>query len=402
MKKHILFVDDEPNVVQGLCRMMRPQREKWDISFAESGSEALHLIQKKPIDVIVSDMRMPGMDGPTLLTQIQDKYPEVLRIVLSGQSDQEMTLRSIGPAHKFLNKPCDAGQIKDTLSQIFTLQNLVTSDSVRAFIHGIKSIPSQPAIYTQIQKEVEKEDFSILRIAELINADPAMCVKILQIVNSAFFGIPRSISNPVEAVTILGSDVIKSLVLAVGVFSQFERNTLPGVSIERFWAEALTVGHFANSIAVMENADKEFIQQAQLSGMLHAIGKLILAQNFPEQYAQVQELINVDRIDIVTAEEKVFDCNHAQVGAYLIGLWGLPDDVVEAIAYYHRPSDCTQSTTFSPLTCVHAANTINANNSQNNYAETVFDMEHLSRIDMTDRLEQWLTLPIVDNERTLR
>ncbi len=401
MKKHILFVDDEPNVLQGLQRMLRSQRQEWDISFAGSGSAALQVLQDNPVDVIVSDMRMPGMDGAELLAQVHDVYPQIMRIVLSGQSDQEMTMRSIGPTHQYISKPCEAEQIKKMLARAFALQNLVASDSVRAFIHGLETLPSLPGIYIKIQKEVESEDCSVKKIAELVNQDLAMTLKILQMVNSAFFGMPRSISDPAEAVTMLGIDVIKSLVLTVGVSSQFKQNLLNGISAEEHWTHSLAVGHLAKKIAQAEATDREFCEYAHVSGMLHDIGQLILLQNFPGEYAQVGEIMKTGETDIISAEKQVFNCNHAQVGAYLIGLWGLADEVVEAIAYHHRPGEFDEAVKFSPLTCVHVADAI-LSHAASDFEDSCIDMAHLATIGLSARLDHWTSLNMAEIKEKLQ
>src|SRR5262245_37814840 len=99
--KKILFVDDEPNVLQGLERMLRSMRHEWEMQFAMSGPAALERLAEQTFDVIVSDMRMPGMTGAQLLTEVSQRHPHIVRIILSGQADQEDILRSVGPTHQY-------------------------------------------------------------------------------------------------------------------------------------------------------------------------------------------------------------------------------------------------------------------------------------------------------------
>ncbi|MBC8317540.1 MAG: response regulator [Desulfobulbaceae bacterium] len=114
-KKRILFVDDEPNILVGLRRMLRSLRKEIDMEFAESGKEALQVMSKASFDVVVSDMRMPGMDGAELLTEVRRLYPDTIRIILSGYAAAEAIMRTETIVHQFLHKPCEPQNIKDTL-----------------------------------------------------------------------------------------------------------------------------------------------------------------------------------------------------------------------------------------------------------------------------------------------
>src|SRR5579863_1343288 len=119
--KTLLFVDDEPKLLQGLQRQLRPMREEWDMHFVESGNSALEFMSGRPVDIIVSDMMMPGMDGSQLLAEVAKKHPQTVRIVLSGQAEREAVLRLVGPAHQFLSKPCEADELRKAVSRAFAL-----------------------------------------------------------------------------------------------------------------------------------------------------------------------------------------------------------------------------------------------------------------------------------------
>ena len=196
MKKRILFVDDEPMVLNGLQRTLQKMRREWDMTFVGSGREALEVLGKKPIDVIVSDLRMPEMDGGRLLAEVKKQHPHVVRIVLSGQLDQEMTLKSVRLAHQSLSKPCDAEVLKHTLAKLFALREFLSDDSIKNIISQIESLPSMPAIYTEIVTEMQSDDPAIKKVGEIISKDISMTAKILQMVNSAFFGLFQKIKSP--------------------------------------------------------------------------------------------------------------------------------------------------------------------------------------------------------------
>ena len=252
-KKNVLFVDDEPNVTQGLKRMLRHMRREWEMAFAASGPEALEIMKGKRIDVIVSDMRMPGMDGSELLTIVREQYPDTIRIVLSGQSNKETILRAVGTAHQYLAKPCDPETLKQTVAKAFKLRRVVSGDRLKGLVSKMTILPSLPEIYTALLKEMCSEEPSLKRIAELIQSDMAMTAKILQVVNSAYFGIRREITSPEEAVRYLGLENVSALVLAANVFGQMEQKVrIPGFSMASLWSHSGEVGRLAQIILKAE------------------------------------------------------------------------------------------------------------------------------------------------------
>ena len=184
--KRILFVDDEPNLLEGLGRMLRPLRHTWGIDFARNGPEALDLLARTPFNVIVSDMRMPGMDGAQLLAEVRDRHPTIVRIVLSGQCDREALLRSVRVAHQCLTKPCDVETLRSTVTRACALRDLLENDKLQRLVSRLKSVPSLPDLYHQVMEELESPEPSIQKVGQIIAQDAGMTAKTLQTVNSAF------------------------------------------------------------------------------------------------------------------------------------------------------------------------------------------------------------------------
>jgi HD-like signal output (HDOD) protein len=395
MKKRILFVDDEPNILQGLQRMLRCQRGEWDMAFAESGKQALELMEQDPFDAIVSDMRMPGMDGAELLAAIKDHWPESVRFILSGHSDQELVMRSVGPSHQYLSKPCDPERLKSKLTDAFALRELLASDSLRTLVAGMTSLPSLPTIYHAVVKALQSEDASIRSIGDLIGQDPGMTAKVLQLVNSAYFGLGRHIASPAEAASFLGLDILKNLVLSEGVFSQFDEAVVKAMSLDAIRSRSLLVSTVARQIARAEGADQKVIDQAFLGGLLLDMGTLVLAANRPDDFLRVRELMKQAQIDVWEAEQQVFGTTHAEVGAYMLGLWGIDDDVVAAVAYHHKPGHFP-STQFTAVTAVYVANTglpEGMSKEPPPLAECL-DLGYLTTLGLTERLPDWQALCI--------
>ncbi len=393
MEKQILFVDDEIDVLQGLKRMLRGMRSEWSMNFVSSGEEALNLMADVAIDVIVSDLRMPGMDGIELLSKIRKKYPNCIRIVLSGQSKLETVMHLVGMAHQYLSKPCDAELLKSTVHRSCTLREAISNKSIMNIIANIDNVPSLPSIYTELIEELQSENTSMKNVGDIVSRDIGMTAKILKLVNSSYFGLPRHVASPTDAAILLGVETITSLVLSVHAFSQFDVKKTVGFSIDNVIFHSLEIARLANKIAIKEQISKSDRDHALLGGLLHDCGKLILAANMNDDYISTLELMNSEHIGLAEAENKVFGTTHAEVGGALLGIWGLPDPVVEAVTFHHTPELAPHSE-FSPLMAVHVANCLfhKKNNWKNLNNKSNINLDCLTQLKMIDRIPTWQAL----------
>ena len=391
--KRILFVDDEPNILQGLKRMLHSQRREWDMTFTESGAEALDIMQDTAFDAVISDMRMPGMDGAELLERVKQKYPKTVRFILSGHSDQELVMRSVGPSHQYLSKPCEPDTLKQKLSDAFALHELLSTEPIRTLVSGMSSLPSLPNIYVAVVEQVQSKDTSIYDIGKLIEQDPGMATKVLQLVNSAYFGLGRHIASPSEAATFLGLDIIKGLILSQGVFSQFDEKLVKAASLGAIRNRSLQVAAWARKIAKAEGASTIIADQAFIGGLLHDMGGLVMAANEPAKYMRAVELANQQGIEMHEAETQVFNTTHAEVGAYMLGLWGIDDDVVASVAYHHKPLNFPNKQ-FCALTavCFASASMSASIASAKNDKIGADCIAYLEAIGLADRIPAWQEL----------
>jgi HD-like signal output (HDOD) protein len=381
--KRVLFVDDEPNVLDGLQRMLRPLRNDWTMEFAASGPCALTVLSENPFDVVVSDMRMPGMDGAQLLTEVRRLYPKTVRIVLSGQSDHELIMKTIGPAHQYLSKPCDAQELKDTVTRACALRDLLTDHKLQLLVSQMKSLPSIPALYSALMDEIGSPNISLKKVGEIIAQDPAMTAKILQLINSAFFGLRRHISSPAEATALLGVDTVTALVLSAQIFVQFKNTSLRDYSMDKVWAHCSTVGSVARAIAKCAGQGQHLADQSFTAGLLHETGSLVLAAQLPERYGEALIIARDEGISVDEAENRVFGAAHPEVGAYLLGIWGLPDAIVEAVAFHHVPGRCL-TTKFHALAAVHLADHFDTISNGN--PTCPLDTTYLDSLELLDRI----------------
>lgn len=389
MNRRILFVDDEPHILEGLRHRLHRQRNKWDMLFVHTGAEALEVIAREPIDVVVTDMRMPHMDGAALLEKVRDSHPRIVRIVLSGHAEFESALRVASVAHQFLAKPAEAGVIERVVERACGIQYLINQDSVRRVVGGIDSLPSLPKVYTSLVAALEHDKVSAPEVAKILRQDGAMCAKMLQLVNSAFFRLPRTISRVEEAVTYLGFSTIKQIVLAAEVFQYSGGRVRPRISMDALQAHALNVAKIASSFFDTKPEQEE----AFVAGLLHDLGKLVLAVGLPDQVDDVLLEMKEQGSAMHAAELHVCGTTHAEVGGYLLGIWGLPYPIVEAVANHHDPMR-VDTKEFGVLAATHIANGLVHELeappvSGDRYGHLALDLAYLNEIGVMDRLAVW-------------
>lgn len=335
----ILFVDDEPKILEGLQRMLRPQRKEWEMAFAPGGQAALTMLEASPFDVVVSDMRMPGIDGAALLETVRQKYPNILRIILSGYTELEASYRAVPVAHQFLLKPCDPDALRFAIERATRLMQVLNSKMLASLVGSLRELPSLPRTYAELRRVLSDPDTSIEQVVRIVEQDVAISAKVLQLVNSAFFGVTREISDIQTAVSYLGMTILQNLVLSVEVFRSFiPKKTIPGFSLEEFHQHSQLTARLASEIgkrARISNA-------VAVGALLHDIGKLVIAERAPDHLARALQGVHQDRHPLFMIEEELVGVSHAEVGAYLLSLWGLPSPVVEAVAHHHHPERVPQ------------------------------------------------------------
>ncbi len=389
MKHRILFVDDEELVLQGLQRMLRPLRHEWEMDFFDSGAKALQAMAKLPYDILVTDMRMPVMDGAQLLKKTMQLHPATIRVVLSGQADQKMILQCVEATHQYLSKPCDQEALIATLRRAAQLKESLHNETLRNLIARLQSLPSKPKLYLEIIHCLQQPNATVEDVAGIVMRDPAMTAKILKLVNSAFFGLPLKIASINEAISYLGLDTLRSLVLSISVFEQFEGIDSRVLSVEALWTHSFEVANAAQIIAGLENSDKKTKDEAFIGGLLHDAGKLVLAANFSEEYERCVKAAAVAGSNQADLEERTFGSAHSEIGGYLFGLWGLPIGVVEAVALHHSPSQ-SQVLGFTPLTAVHSADVlVHQKHRDGHVVDFNLDKPYLEKLRLTERVAKW-------------
>lgn len=386
MKKRILFVDDEPLVLQGLQRQLRPMRQEWDMVFAESGLQALERLGATDSDVIVSDMMMPGMNGVQLLERVRDESPKTIRLVLSGHTDKKLALQCVGVAHQFLAKPCDAQHLRNTIARATGLGFAMQSQRLLDLVGRLEQLPGLPVIYSQLVALLDDPTSSTQQIGALISRDMALTAHLLKVVNSAFFGLAQQVNDPTQAVAYLGLDTLKAVVLTASLFEQWTVDPASGFCMEAASAHGQKVAAVARLIAQIEQAPRVLEEECFVAGLLHDLGKLVLACNLPGDFVR---LARREEPDILVNERAIFGATHAEIGGYLLGLWGFSGGVVEAIRLHHSPGD-SPDLGFTSLTAVQFANHF-IHSASSSQASSPLDEAHLASIGLANRVPIWRT-----------
>ncbi|GJL49793.1 MAG: signal transduction protein [Nitrospirales bacterium] len=370
--------------------MLRSMREEWNIDFANNGQDALERLAQEPYDVIISDVKMPGMDGVQLLTEVRTQYPHITRLLLTGQAEEETILKAVGPAHQFLSKPCDAEVLKTTISRTCALSALLEAPTLKQLASQMISIPTLPSLYTELVQVLEDPESTLEHISTIVAKDMGMTAKILKLVNSAFFGLPRQVSSPSQAISFLGIETLKTLVLTVQVFEELKPKHTTNFSIESLWEHSIQTGDFARKIAQAENLEEHLVSDTLAAGMLHDVGILLLATQLPDHFAEAIELSNAQQVSLHEAERQILSASHAELGGYLLGLWGLRHPVVEAVAFHHQPK-VIETQQFTPLTAVHIANALHTEkekSGEQREGQGIQD-EYIDSIGLTAHLQSW-------------
>jgi putative nucleotidyltransferase with HDIG domain len=213
----------------------------------------------------------------------------------------------------------------------------------------------------------------------------------MELASSAFFDGSGQVDSLMQAVSLLGLETVEGLVLASEINSRFDEKEIEQLTGVPLWDHSMSVGIFSKEIARLEKANREIQGKAFLVGMLHDVGKLLLAANFPEQYRKVVALSNGRPQSVMDGELRVFGVTHAEVGAFLLCLWGLPDFIAEAIAYHHQPGE-SPCLGFNLQAVVYVADML-AYAAEHGLVEgedpLKDDMYQLNKLGLSDRFEAW-------------
>ena len=387
----ILLADPDPTVLVAMNQALHQLREPWEAELVSTGQELLARMAAKPIDILVTEINLPDMGGLDLLTEVKSCFPKTVRIIHTQQVDTAEMVKIVPEAHQSLVKPFEPVALVSAIERTQTLRTLLANEDLVKLVSRLERLPSPPLVYFQVVRELKNREPSMRRVGELIAQDVAMSTKVLRLVNSAFFGLQQEVTNPAHAVNLLGLEMIRSLVLAVGIFSHYDTPAFAFLqkALDDLQQHSLRVSNNVRLIAGLENWPQRRTDEFAIAGLVHDVGKLVLMTNLPTAYQVVQKMVLDEGIAQTEAEDAVLGATHAEVGAYMLGLWGFSADILDACVHDHIPLSlpCPVDGTF----VVRLANLLDHGIQSGQTAQDWYQAhrQEFAPTDMEDRLVQW-------------
>jgi HD-like signal output (HDOD) protein len=333
----ILLVDDDHLLVKALLRSIRLQRPHWRLTPVNSGEAAIVEMAQDSFDLILTDMQMPGIDGTGVLTWARELQPEAIRVILSGHAPQRRILESEGDYHRFLTKPVDPTRLVDIIESFIRHHPDPFRREARAMVVKLERIPSLRNNLDAIGMLLAEGRSSIRAVAEIVAQDLGLALQVLKLVNSGYLPGERPITDIVQAVEFLGFEQIGELIRNRGEDSFTAEGEGPGPLLAGLWAHSLQIGSMASSLVYRETGDEACAAEAFTAGLFHDVGIAVLA-NLPELgYGQIPLEPATAGAGVIEAERSHCGTDHAEVGAELLHLWGLPEPFIQAVRSHHNP-----------------------------------------------------------------
>lgn len=349
----ILFVDDEPFLLEGLRSLLRKQRESWNMSFVGSGAAALEALAQQPRDVVVSDMRMPGMDGAELLGRVRDLYPRTARMILSGQASHQDLIRARPVAQQILSKPCERSVLCETIERLFKVQTLLDNEHIQTLVGRLQRLPLFPKCFNDLSQAMTRLQLSMPEIIRVVEQDPALSIMVLSIANAGYFGRPQGTLSVQKAVELIGLQLLQALALSSDIFTHLDASLLSSKSLMELPQQSLLKARLARKFV----DDATLGDEAFAAALLLDIGQVVLAQDDVSAYLGLLKASETDPRPLHELERERLGFTHAEVSGYLLGLWGLPARVVELVAKHHHP-ELLEPSMHSAASAVHVADVL--------------------------------------------
>ncbi len=369
-----LIVDDNSTRLARIRRSIDQARLPIGAFFTSSLAEAESSWDEFRFDVAAC--LVERMDGPAArtLSLIESVKPEVARVLFTDNH----RIRNWSSPHLVMSANPSVSDLNRGLHGAARWKERLEDVHLAEIVAGARKLPSLPDVYLRIQEEIHSSDPALNKIGHIIETDPALGLTVLRVVNSSLFGLKQEVGDIVQATALLGMRTISSLVLAASLYSSA---ALDKKLTTKMWNEALRVGSLAREIARAEGLGRALEEESQLAGLLHDVGDIVLLQHWPKKFVQV-DLRNREE-----DERRLFGATHADIGAYLVAVWGLPSGVVDAVGFHHKPSDGANPRLLSATTAVHIARTLHDLGAD--VEPDAFDREHLQHVCDVGRVDAW-------------
>jgi putative nucleotidyltransferase with HDIG domain len=385
MMPRILFVDDNPLVLEGLRRAFRPMRNEWEFVFTTGGQQALSAMAAAPVDVAVSDIQLGMMSGADFIREACQIHPDAVRFILSGHSDPPTLLEAAGLAHRVFAKPCPVECLQSAIKSAIQIRRNLANDAVWRVVCRTAHLPVHAATVTRLLDGADPHALTLADAAQLAASDPGLTAQMLKLVNSPYADLPRPVCDPHSAMRPLGLEVVRVMTRAAR-HSWPAGNGMESVFLQDLWTHSAKVAAAAKHIAVVEGADESTVHASYGAGLLHDLGKVLLLRTFGATYFDLVKKSCTGNVPMHALEKNALGVDHAEVGACVLGLWGLPALVVDAVAHHHAPL-AGDTSAVSPQMAVHAANML-VDRPDGSRVSGV-DTDYVIRVNLDSRLVVW-------------
>jgi HD-like signal output (HDOD) protein len=385
----ILFVDSDANQLASLKRNLRDYRDQWIMYFVADAAAAMEVMSQLEVDVIVCETQLTAASGTLLLKQVQERYPRTTRLLFSGQALRAPAQEMLNYAHQFIAKPCSKEELIAVLERVTQLRESINNPAMEALVNSLANLPSLPQTYQELMTALQDDATTVKKIGQIVAKDIGMSTKILQMVNSAFFGLPNKVASPDHAVSLLGTETITNLALSAGIFTQLDEKLVKEFDLETLWQHSLAVASLAKRLAVAYGMPPQESELPMLAGMLHDLGQVVLTTCDTSEYRRIIQQAKEQNEPIHLVESESLWCSHAALGAYLMGLWGLPFTAVEAVALHHTSE---KQTLENPACLIVYAADLLLYSSGPFAAKPYSDLAHLESLLGSETFNQWSTI----------
>jgi HD-like signal output (HDOD) protein/CheY-like chemotaxis protein len=384
MLKKIYIVDDEPDVRELLRDLLRGLDPSWQVTDFSTPAQTLAAVENSPPDLVLADQKMPGMTGSQMLELIRQTAPQTVRIIVSAQAG---SVEKICAAHQYLCKPFDIGDLGQRVRQALAARASLQNPDLARLVMSLNSFPALPGVYLELVRELEKEDSSLERAAELINKDGSVLTRMLQLANSPLFRGTSVITDSLGALLQLGTSNVKALMLSLHVFQSYHPLHFLEMPVDVLWNHSCQTARLAQEFC-LKKLDKDAADDAFFAGLVHDLGCLILMENGAERYRGVCTLATQEKKPLFEAEQQVFQVTHLEISSFMLRLWGMPETVTEAVTFSSAPWNGPSPHRFNPAVALYMADTLSRQQQPpDRFVTPPLNLDYLDSVEALDLLE---------------
>ena len=353
----VLIVDKDERFLSDASASIRRNAAGWNVLECHSANAALEQLEHGSIDLVISNLNLSQVgECEQLLRTVAERFPASNRILSLGANEKSAVIENLGVLNGVLATE-DIENVSQSVVRFYALRRHLASPRLREVVNRVHKLPVLPDRFQKLESLLSKEDYRQGELIEIVSGDPSIAAQVLRVGNSAVYARRGNVSTLAQAITLLGTTTVRTIVLTAGLFGSVPKKTVREFGLDALWEHLVRVGRYSQLMARKALLGGEISDQAFAAGLLHDIGKLVLVQCFPDEYREALKIRDADQIPLDEAEEQVFNAHHGEIGAYLLGIWNMPEGLLEAALYHHHPMAC-QCRDISVLGLVCAANAV--------------------------------------------